>query len=75
MKNSSADFIITIYYASWQYKFKKKTYIHITTAAVSAAYSALLSSSYFERINDDDDDDDEMTTKSKYSHTHAITQK
>ena len=24
-------------------------------AAVSAAYSALLSSSYFERINDDDD--------------------
>jgi len=26
-------------------------------AAVSAAYSALLSSSYFERINDDDDDD------------------
>ena len=25
-------------------------------AAVSAAYSALLSSSYFERINDDDDD-------------------
>jgi len=29
-------------------------------AAVSAAYSALLSSSYFERINDDDDDDDNM---------------
>jgi len=28
-------------------------------AAVSAAYSALLSSSNFERINDDDDDDDE----------------
>jgi len=27
-------------------------------AAVSAAYSALLSSSYFERINDDDDDDE-----------------
>jgi len=26
---------------------------------VSAAYSAELSSSYFERINDDDDDDDE----------------
>ena len=30
----------------------------ILWAAVSAAYSALLSSSYFERINDDDDDDD-----------------
>jgi len=26
-------------------------------AAVSAGYSALLSSSYFERINDDDDDE------------------
>jgi len=31
----------------------------ILWAAVSAAYSALLSSSYFERINDDDDDDDD----------------
>jgi len=31
-------------------------------AAVSAAYSALLSSSYFERINDDDDDDDDVTS-------------
>ena len=28
------------------------------SSAVSAAYSALLSSSYFERINDDDDDDE-----------------
>ena len=34
------------------------SYLLIKWAAVSAAYSALLSSSYFERINDDDDDDD-----------------
>ena len=32
----------------------------ILWAVVSAAYPALLSSSYFERINDDDDDDDEI---------------
>ena len=31
----------------------------ILWAAVSAGYSALWSSSYFERINDDDDDDDD----------------
>jgi len=38
-----------IYYASWQHKLRKKTYIHKTTAG-----------------ND--------YKKSKYSHTHAITQ-
>ena len=35
----------------------------ILWAAVSAAYSALLSSSYFERINDDDDDDEKQAVK------------
>ena len=34
----------------------KTTFFLRMWAAVSAAYSALLSSSYFERINDDDDD-------------------
>ena len=38
--------------------FYVSTFYFILWAAVSAAYSALLSSSYFERINDDDDDDD-----------------
>ena len=35
--------------------FYVSTFYFILWAAVSAAYSALLSSSYFERINDDDD--------------------
>ena len=39
--------------------FYVSTFYFILWAAVSAAYSALLSSSYFERINDDDDDDDD----------------
>ena len=34
--------------------FYVSTFYFILWAAVSAAYSALLSSSYFERINDDD---------------------
>jgi len=38
--------------------FYVSTFYFILWADVSAAYSALLSSSYFERINDDDDDDD-----------------
>jgi len=36
--------------------FYISTFYFILWAAVSAAYSALLCSSYFERINDDDDD-------------------
>jgi len=39
--------------------FYVSRFYFILWAAVSAAYSALLSSSYFERINDDDDDDDD----------------
>jgi len=39
--------------------FYVSTFYFILWAVVSAAYSASLSSSYFERINDDDDDDDD----------------
>ena len=37
--------------------FYVSAFYFILWAVVSAAYSALLSRSYFERINDDDDDD------------------
>ena len=37
--------------------FYVSTFYFILWAFVSAGYSALLSSSYFERLNDDDDDD------------------
>ena len=36
--------------------FYVSTFYFLLWAVVSAAYSALLSRSYFERINDDDDD-------------------
>ena len=42
--NSLVFYVSAFYFTLW--------------AVVSAGYSALLSSSYFERINDDDDDDD-----------------
>jgi len=41
----------------------------ILWAAVSAGYSALLFSSYFERINDDDDDDDDFSLSGVGTHT------
>ena len=39
--------------------FYVSAFYFILWAAVSAGYSALLSSSYFERINNDDDDDND----------------
>ena len=38
-------------------------FIFILWAVVSAAYSALLSSSYFERINDDEKNDDDISVQ------------
>jgi len=43
--------VILLYFVS--------AFYFILWAVVNAAYSALLSSSYFERINDDDDDDND----------------
>ena len=52
--------------------FYVSAFYFILWAVVSAGYSALLSSSYFERINDDDvvDDDDKIRREHcKSSHT------
>jgi len=43
-------------------------------AVVSAAYSALLTSSYFERINDDDDDEIYYTAITNASNVLSLFQ-
>ena len=53
--------------------FYVSTFYFILWAVVSAGYSALLSSSYFERIFNDDDDDEDQGHVTKKSSVFPVS--
>ena len=55
--------------------FYVSAFYFILWAVVNAAYSALLSSSYFQRINDDDDDDDNDDERGEYERRGEVRER